>query len=223
MLATKTALSASVHRLMAVLARLRFATRDQLHHWSKLADLSSITRMTNALAQDGFLEVISDLRPSVYRLSRAGCRVVGARYTARRFSIPVIQHLCHRNSAEILLRSEHPLATFQPRTFALRFGLFPSHAEHCVLVDRQRQALALVDDYGMRSERIVSSWTRQHTPDPRFFTVTNKATVLRWSSIAEQLFVFCTDAVVAERHRQFTQALRLPLSIYEIKPLWRVR
>jgi hypothetical protein len=47
--------------------------------------------------------------------------------------------------------------------------------------------------------------------------------VMRWSDIADRMFVFCTDAVVAERHRRFLEDQRLPVSVYTIRPLWRVR
>lgn len=212
----------SERSLMSVLARLRFATREQLLHWCRVSNLSSITRTSNALLQSGFLEIIDDLKPSVFRLSRAGCRVMSIHYVARRYSIPVIQHYCHRNNAEMLLRETYPTLTFQSRVFALRCGLFPAHAEHLVRVDDTHTALALIDDYGMHSQRILKSWTRPHTPDTRFYKGSVDSKIFRWSDVVKRLLVFSTDALAAKQHQSFLSDNDLPGASFYIKPIWAV-
>ena len=216
-------LSNNARLILSALARLRFATREQLLYWSPLGDLSSITRLTNKLFKDGWIHYYDELRPRVFRLTQTGRRVMAAPSFGRRFSsMSAIQQHCHKNNSEILLRKTNPEATFQTRKFSLSYGLNPSVAEYLVLMKEGEFALALVDDYFMASERVKHSLERTHTPDKRFYSFTDSHVVRHWFDAVKQVFVFSTDEVQVEKHQSFINENNLTGKAEFIQPIWNV-
>ena len=211
----------TTRRLLATVARLKFATREQLLYWSDVTSLSTITKQTLKLEAEGFLQRISYLRPSPYCLTQMGAKSMGESYLKSMFSASKIIQLCHKNEAEISLQKLQPNAFIQSRIYSYKHGFNPSHAEY-LAVTKQNVNLILVDDYQMDSSRILHSWTRPHEANRRYFKYDDSHKKMHYEDVCHKLFVFCTDPYGVEKHSAFCKEIDLPVHVQHIKAIWQV-
>lgn len=215
------------NQILDVIARLRFATAEQLLYWLPVDALSSVRRGAIRLTDLGLLETRSDLRPYVYRLSSRGCALTGERYFRRWHSASAVQQYLLRNAIEIELREEDPSARVQPRQGLSSIGLYPAHAEHAFVLPNKLDLFlfVIVDDYLMTSNRILHKWNREHLRESQSAQVTS---LKRWRDVSQACRVYTVCEHHAKRHGDYLQRQwekmqsPLPISVQLIEPIWGV-
>ncbi|KAF0190498.1 MAG: hypothetical protein FD165_2666 [Gammaproteobacteria bacterium] len=189
--------------VLQALARLRFATLDQLTYWVEV-QRPAVTKTLQRLLEQGFVEVERGYRPHIYQATTSGIRAAdgvppgGNRY----YSFPVMAHQCHCNAAEIRLRKHYAGFTFLGRHEVYKLGLSPAIGEHFGRGDDGIGTFVLLDDYLMQPQRITHSWQRPHTPNTRYFDL-DQGKVRRWSEVASRFVVAATDRYQYERHKSY--------------------
>lgn len=210
--------SVTEEKLLATLARVQFATADQLAYWCGVRK-QNIAVPIQRLQHHGLIEPGADTRPQIWLLTLAGAaRLHVPMPSGRRHSSwSVMQNAAHRNAVEILLSRDHPGFYFLTRLRLYKEGFNPSHGEYAGVEADGTTWLVLVDDYMMESRRIEHHWTREHRPPRKYWPEVGR----RWFNIANRFAVFTTSAGHLERHRDFVETTTLPVDVHYLKPLWR--
>lgn len=211
-------LSPTESLVLTQLARVQFATAEQLAMWCAVTYQTArvIVRDLNA---GGLVEPGADTRPQVWQLTLAGAaRLRVPMPSGRRHSSwAVMQNAVHRNAVEILLSQEFPGFRFLTRLQLYKKGFNPSHGEYAAVDDQGATSLVLIDDYLMESRRIAHHWTRLHRPPRKYWPEVGR----QWFNIANRFLVFTTSAAHQKRHVEFVQTTTLPVDVHYLKPLWR--
>lgn len=207
--------------LLQALARLRFATLEQLTYWVDV-QRPAVTKTLQRLLDLGFVEVERGYRPHIYQATTSGIRAAGGIPPGgkRYYSFPVMAHHCHRNAAEIRLRHHYAGFTFLDRHEVYQLGMSPAIGEHFGRDDDGIGTFVLLDDYLMQPQRITHCWQRPHTPNTRYFDL-DQGRVRRWADVASRFVVAATDRYQYERHKSFVVNLpaERPALLY-VEGLW---
>jgi len=211
-------LTDSERRIMTALVRLTCATRLQLAYWADSSPSSTARQLQCLLGHD--LVEIFKATPHIYRLSQAGCRTLGERYTKRILSFSAISNLCHRNALEIDMRNSVASAfTVLHRMDVYRRGLNPGFAEYAG-TDGTLIFFCLVDDYLMGPERIKHAFNREHTPNNRHFSMQGRK-LRKWRDVADRFVIATTDESRACLYQKEIKTHQLPFDVMSIEPLWK--
>jgi hypothetical protein len=207
------------HRILKQLARMGYATVDQLAYWCDVARVS-ISRRLEVIRGLGLVRGEEQARPAIWYLTFAGGRLVRKPMPAgrRQASWSVMAHACHTNAAEIVLRQQYNGFRFLDRLSLLKQGFNPGHGEHGARDDDGTSYFVLVDDYAMTSDRIRRSWMRRHAPNSKYWP---DPTGRCWSEVVHRFLVVSTDANNAVTHRAYIDSQALPADVLTIEPLWR--
>lgn len=207
------------HEILSALGRLMYATTAQLAYWCHDTPLAIYKRLP-ILAEQNLIAGEEQVRPAVWRLTFAGARLINKPMPAgrRHASWSVMAHACHRNEVEITLRATRKGFHFLDRLSLLKSGLNPAHGEHAGVDDANVATFVLVDDYLMGSDRIARSWTRRHTPNPKYWT---DPTGKIWGEVMQDYLVACTDERHAQTHTQWLESQAIPATVVNVKGLWR--
>lgn len=208
--------------IIQTLARVKFATRDQLAYFCKAKPITVFTRLV-VLEGGGLISADKHHRPNIWTIKRLAAKIMHQPMPAgrRRASWSVMSHACHVNEVEILLDRSKDSKGFRiisDRRILWGRGLNPGHGEHGGIDEAKTAYLVLIDDYSMPPERIAHSWEREHHPPRKFFSG-NRA--LSWSKIVNRFIVATTDDLRAEQHAIWIERHKIPASVITIKPLWR--
>ncbi len=208
-------------KIITVLSRLQFATRDQIAYWCETKPITVFVRLT-ALEKQGLVASDKANKPNIWRVKNIAAKIMQTTVPSggRPASWSVMAHACHRNEVEILLARKKESAGFRflDRVYLWKRGLNPGHGEHAG-VDAAKQAyLVLIDDYYMKPERIAHTWERVHHPPKKVFAG-NRA--LTWSKIVHKFIVVSNDAFRAEQHAAWIKKHKIPATVMTIKNLWR--
>ncbi len=216
--------------IMAQLSLNDFATPAQLAALCQV-QLPAISKASRQLQSQSMIVTEAGFRPAVLRLSFKGARMMGKVLSSgkRSPSAAVQQHACHRNEVALILSKKYPGFQWTQKAHILAHGLRPALGEHAAMDNNGRAHLVLLDDYLMTSDRILRSWTRRHTPDPKHYPVHNGQ---RWCDMANHFVIATTHIAQATRHQQWIDShnknvrkgdRRLPqIEIINIAPLWNL-
>ena len=206
--------------LIQTLARLKFATREQLAYWCSIPSITVFRRLTY-LQSAKLIDSDANHRPTIWTVKNLAASVMLTSLPSggRRSSWSVMAHACHRNAVEILLNEAKDSKGFRflDRQFFWKRGLNPGHGEHGGIDDAKRAYLVLLDDYLMKPERISHTWERPHHP-PRKFISGNRS--VSWSKIVNHYIVATTDEFRAAQHAAWIERHEIPARVITIKPLW---
>lgn len=208
------------HELLRQLARLRFATREQLAYWCKVHP-ATVSQRLQLLTEDGLVNGERQTSPAIWRMTFAGSTLLQVPMPAgrRQASWSVMAHTCHANQAEITLRdSVYSGFRLLDRLTLLRQGFNPAHGEHAGVDEKKVSYFVLLDDYAMQPERIGRSWRRRHAPNPKYWP-DNTGKV--WSEWVNNFVVITTDPERVTTHQQFATKNGLPADVLQMRHLWR--
>jgi hypothetical protein len=210
--------NATENRVLTALARVQFATAEQLSHWVGTSK-QAVSLALKELNVAGLIEPGADTKPVIWLLTLAGAaRMRVPMPSGRRHSSwSVMQNACHRNAVEIALGREHAGFRFLPRLSLYKLGFNPSHGEYAAVQDDGTTWLVLIDDYFMESRRIEHHWNREHRPPRKYWPEIGR----RWHNIANRYAVYTTNDDHRRRHEDFVRSTTIPVDVYELKPLWR--
>ncbi len=188
--------------MLRVLARLRFATAEQLGYWLPLDAPSSVRRCAQRLEAARFIEINTERKPFVYRLSRMGCAVMGQRYFRRWHSASAMQQVLLRNQVELRWHQADDRTSVVDRTALTPLGLHAAHAEHAFMRPGQSHLfqLVVIDDYLMQSDRIAHKWTRGHLKQSRHAADT---TLKRWCDVCDAYWIFAVTPLQVRQHEAY--------------------
>ena len=208
--------------MLSTLARLRFATAEQLMQWCPLGAMSSVRRCAQRLASAGLIEINTELKPFVYRLSRKGCRAMGQRYFRTWHSFSAMQQVLLRNQVEIQLLNEDDKSASIDRAQLAPLGLHPAHSEYAFVMPNRSSLfqLVVIDDYLMQSNRILHKWQRPHL---KTSTTATSTTLKRWCDVCDGYRIYTITELQAIQHRAFLAQAGIPnASVTLIEPVWGV-
>lgn len=210
----------AVDVLLNMLARVKFATREQLACYSGIPYRSAL-RYLLALQSEGLVACEDDCRPAIWILKPSGAAVVATNAPSggRTASMSVMTHACHRNAVEMLLsnKNDSPGFRFLDTVFLWKKGLNPAFGEHCGVDDNKKAYLVVLDDYRMKPERIAKAWERMHKPPRKYFSGNR---CQKWRQIVHYYIVATTDELRARKHQIWIDRHDIPVSVLTIKPLW---
>lgn len=213
--------------MLTLLARLRFATAQQLKTWLSVEAMSSIRRAAQRLELLGLVEINKELKPFVYRLSRSGCNLMGERYFRNWHSVSAMQQILLRNEVEIELKKEDSAASVATRSQLTQLGLHPAHSEYAFMMPNKRSLfeLVVIDDYLMQSNRIIHKWHRAHLKSSQ---IAEPTSLKSWSQVCDAYRIYTVTDFQYEKHRNYlAQGIEqarfaMSASVHLIEPIWGV-
>lgn len=213
-------------QMLALLARLRFATAELLVSGLPVEAMSSVRRCAQRLEQARLVEINTDLKPFVYRLSRLGCQLMGQRYFRTWHSVAAMHQVLLRNQIELLMQQEDHQASVANRTQLLSLGLHAAQGEHAFILPNISQLfrLVVIDDYWMQSDRIVHKW---HRPHLRQSQKVGNTSLKRWCDVCGDYRIYTISERQQQAHRLFLansgfNNLSMKASVHLINPIWGV-
>ena len=213
-------LSDTQRLILSFLVRLRFATTTQLMFWLGVDHASSVTRPCSQLIEAGMIERHDELTPYVFRLSRRGSKVMGARYSRDWYSLSALQQYALKNEIEIQLSERFGNVRSISRDRLLTLGLSPSVGEHAYRFERQL-FFVIIDDYLMESKRIHHSWSRIHKSNSKYYDLKQGSSV-SWKGYSDRFILYCCDESKLELHKKMVTKTGLAVECLYIDPFWGI-
>lgn len=206
--------------VLKLLARLQYVTVSQLQYWSEGRHISRSYAAIDELVKLGYVKIHKAIKPYIFSLTREGFRIAGAKPPggSRQESWSVLTHRCHRNEAEMRLRTHFADFQFLSRQEMYRLGVNPAFGEHLGITEG-RMFFVLLDDYHMDPSRISHAIERAHRPNTDYFDIALKR-VPTWGDIAEKVIIAVSDDDQYSMHKRYIQKHELAVALLKIEALW---
>ncbi len=186
-------------KILQVICRNSFINLKQAMWFMEWSE-SHARNVLSTLDNRGLIKSNSEFGFNIYMLTKKGYRSVGAsaKNTDRNAST-IHKHLV-RNNIELEIGDKDESAKFISRDDCVDLGFYPAHQEN-YLTYSGGSALIIIDDYGMESEKLITSLIRLHnkTKMEKEMEYHQKF----WVAAVECLIVYSTTEEATEEHRRF--------------------
>ena len=202
------------YSIIDALAKMRFATIENLTRYFSFSQPAQVSRPLNQLVELGMVEAHRELRPHCFRLSQSACRRLRLEYHRRWHSFSAIQKYCLANDVEMDLKEKYGEVKRINRRSLEKVALVRAHDEHVFIHTKsEKWFLAVIDDYLMDSGRIKHVLNRQHLKKKGEIRPEYK----KWGDFVDVLQVITTDKKQEKRHQKYVEKNNMDNVVVQFK------